>query len=115
MTIEQAIEKAIRGGMELPRGTEYYTADSKMLLVINRRDFWQSLGKSEGWGDMCSQCHNGFTFKNQATEGTGKPPKGCQYDTTGCSQINAGWQYHWHRLIDHLAEGKSIEDYFKTL
>ncbi len=25
------------------------------------------------------------------------------------------WKLHWHRFIDHLAEGGSIEDFFKSL
>jgi hypothetical protein len=25
------------------------------------------------------------------------------------------WLYHWHRLIDHLAEGKDAESFFADL
>lgn len=28
--------------------------------------------------------------------------------------VNA-WRFHWHRFIDHLAEGKDVESFFASL
>lgn len=52
--------------------------------------FWQSLGKALGW------CYHEPAFENCV----------CTGQTIG---------YYWHRFIDHLAEGKSAEDFFTEL
>lgn len=36
-------------------------------------------------------------------------------DQCPCSKHEKSWQYLWHRLIDHLAENKSVESFFETL
>lgn len=53
-----------------------------------RPDFWQALGKTRGW-----EVHDVVTSSAEYREWTGR----------------------WHRLIDHLAEGKDIESYFANL
>jgi len=45
--------------------------------------FWQCLGKAMGWGKLISGIWIG------------------------------DWRKHWHDFIDHLAEGKSAEQFFK--
>ena len=47
--------------------------------------FWEALGKSMGWVE----------------------------DRTG--DYIPGWDYNWHKFIDYLVKGKTIEDYFKTI
>lgn len=36
-------------------------------------------------------------------------------DIDGNDTMQEAWLYHWHRLIDHLAEGNSIESFFNGL
>jgi len=48
--------------------------------------FWQCLGKSLGWPEVDMR-----------------------------NPIDPAWLWRWHMLIDHLAEGKDIDDYFKGL
>ena len=48
--------------------------------------FWQALGKELGWS----------------------------YDENN-TWDNRTWASHWHRFIDHLAGGKDIESFFKSI
>lgn len=102
MTVEQAIEKAIEGGLventqwKLKSANRYWViwvdgagADITIPLEKYLLDplFWQSLGKALGW----------------KIENSSHQPYGI------------GWIYYWHRFVDFLAEGKSAEDFFKEL
>ena len=93
MTITETIQKAIEGGWE--NGIIWGTATkyvSKKNLSAAFLDplFWQSLGKAMGWGGI----------------GTADIPQ---------SHYTPGWIRYWHRLIDFLASGGTIEDFFKDL
>lgn len=95
MTIQEAIQKAVEGCyLETSKWLPEHKADvlahlfevkEKLLLTPL---FWSALGKSLGWG------------WGRADDGLNLQPR---------------WQVKWHRLIDHLASGKSIEDYFNNL
>lgn len=53
--------------------------------------FWQALGKARGWADddeLMLLSHE---------------------------ESSHFWKYEWHRLIDHLAEGKDAESFFADL
>jgi hypothetical protein len=39
----------------------------------------------------------------------------CFLPLSSSKLIDHSWQYHWHRFIDHLAEGKTPEDFFREL
>ena len=73
-------------------GSDEYSA-SEIALDKN---FWQALGKAMGW--------------------EGKPCT-CKVDTTDGRCIYNGdeWRHQWHRFIDHLAEGKDTDSFFKEL
>lgn len=96
MKITDAISRAIQGGWK----SNLYDAEQwehvkSLYPTSGIQDwtldpaFWQALGKTEGWGTNveCNKC--------------GTP-------------IN-GWKAHMHRLIDHLAEGGTIESHFVGL
>src|SRR3990167_11296749 len=57
------------------------------------KNFWVALGKSLGWGQ-------GVFFYNNFIDG---------------KENNDGWRIYWHRFIDHLAGGKTPEEFFKEL
>lgn len=114
MTIPEAIEKAIKGGFlkeQSPRiedGTNIGCANGDFLCkadIVLSPDFWRALGKTEGWEDSrCEQCHDVFP----------------EYHN-GCVRCGASIRpdpfnrYHQYRLIDHLADGGTIESYFAAL
>lgn len=50
-------------------------------------EFWKCLRKTEGWETQFDE-DKGFNYQ---------------------------WKDYWHNLLDHLAEGKDIESYFKEL
>ena len=108
MKIEQAIQKAIeRGWLKdfdpkwMPKmeqvslryrdWLDWVTIQKALLDPL----FWQALGKAMGWGKYCDCLPIGHEHKLH-----------CEMSE---------WFQEWHRLIDALAGGKSIEEYFDTL
>ncbi len=115
MTIQEAIKKAIEGGWTkygFPSGRKndlrvirsrgqfknsalfkspllvYIPPYKKIPLtdILLDLKFWQCLGKALKW-----HTHNVKSIKGQ------------------------GWWRKWHDFIDHLANGKTAEDFFKSL
>jgi hypothetical protein len=118
MTIQEAVTKATAGGYHLHAAdgmdTEYVDANSE-YSVWTRKDngssfivpvaetfldphFWRALGCALEWDQAVRTVH--------AVE-NGRP--------TLVTQAGQHWLSHWHRFIDHLAEGKSPEAFFHTL
>lgn len=109
MTLKTAIEKVIEVGWEpkpdphllsqameyLKGGIRFYTSGFKdgTGFILSYEEilldplFWQSLGKSMGWEKGIDT----YPYKNSA------------------------WKEKWHSLIDHLASGGSIEDFFNEI
>lgn len=90
MTISEAHEKAKQGGFKPRMSMQIWQ------IYLLDRDWWAALGKTMGWGEICLSCHNNVSFC-------------CE------KRYNENWLYHWHKFIDHLAEGKTAEDYFSKL
>ena len=95
MTIQEAIKKAIEGGWnkwaksQLPKpmgiGTVRYGE------IFMDKDFWSCLGRAMGWRQ----------------NNTMSCPSGCIQGEP--------WVFKWHSFIDHLASGKSAEEFFGEL
>lgn len=60
--------------------------------------FWQALGKARGWKEY---------MYNDGIQ-SDRPDR--QY-----ASWTLTWKHYWHCFIDHLAEGKSAEEFFATL
>lgn len=72
--------------------------------------FWQALGKAMGWGK--------FIWKTASINCNAcKAVTGGSCGTHGDSIQGSGqrWLYEWHLCIDHLAEGKSADEFFLSL
>lgn len=128
MTIQTAIEKAIEGGyLKTQVGSlsyidpEHYYRNREAhfrgnavnepfsihidSLMVDPQ-FWQCLGKAMGWKDKVCE----ITGKvNGVGCGCANGPDGCM------SLFTTEWQYRWHRMIDHIADGGTIESYFEKL
>lgn len=107
MTIQEAIKKAVEGGWEntlpkiTPHNPENDAGKASVLNALLRKQylpmalldplFWQALGRAMGW-DSATLTHFGNGYQHYST-----------------------WQSKWHKLIDHLADGGSIESFFETL
>ena len=86
MTIQQFIEKSIKGGYTRGTANKYET-----LLCP---DLWRCAGKEMGW-----------------PEKLGQPWLNSNFDW-----IEIPWcQWKMHCLIDHIFAGKSIESFFESL
>jgi len=98
MTITETIKKAVEGGYDSEETfmNDIWNKDANSFFLDPL--FWQSLGKSLGWDKKAKKGYIRF----------------CDIkDESGNTQFY--WNYIWHRFIDHLAEGKSIESFFKEL
>lgn len=108
MTIQQAIERAIEGGWKhgeaalrsmdkLRQQGDGAVAPAIEAAVMLTPAFWKALGKVEGWKSV--NCEH----------------VGCQRDSVKYCPAGPEWIDNWHRLIDTLASGGSIEGFFETL
>ena len=105
--MKQAIQKAIEGGWtsdyRSPVFTKYssswigdYIVEKGWQTPTSDPLFWQALGKAMGWDEYPS-----FKLKSDIAGGTF-----CQME---------GWRARWFQFIDHLAEGKDAEEFFREL
>jgi hypothetical protein len=132
MTIEEAIKKAIEGGYKFPDLVEPYRWESLYGLpaiypIFLDPKFWQSLGKAMGWAkEICFICGSSEIRSGKEPSSPDNPGdyyencKRCGAEWMSRDEFEdgnaiAGWLYRWHKFVDHLAEGKTAEDYFKTL
>jgi hypothetical protein len=118
MTIQEAINTAVEGGYHIygsdGMDTSYAGANSA-YSVWTRKDnessfivpvaetfldpaFWQALGQALAWEHAVMTVH--------AVE-NGRP--------TVVTRAGHQWLSHWHRFIDHLAEGHPPETFFERL
>ena len=118
MIIEQALTAATEGGYHI-RGSDgvdtSYEGASNEYSAWTRKDnhstfmvaveetfldpeFWQALGRALGWDHKLMTIH---AIEN------GRP--------TIVTRARQHWLSHWHRFIDHLAEGKDAESFFASL
>lgn len=118
--IEQAIREAVENGWDENRaivksvdfrdghegmGTSMKSTDRAFLDPL----FWQALGKARAWkqDDDITQY-----VKDNGTYVKGHPI--LRQNGEKISRLGE-WIHHWHRFIDHLAEGKDAESFFKDL
>ena len=104
--MKEAIQKAIEGGYNKFPGSKGFKLKDDILVKWDEGQvhnhflldplFWQCLGKALGWNQT-------KRIKFHKWNDT--------YDDMSCPE----WKYHWHRFIDHLAEGKDADSFFKTL
>lgn len=91
--MKQAIQKAIEGGYKCVESevlADGVWADLFRKAILLDPLFWQALGKAMGWG----------------MKGLYEGEKG---------QVMEYWIAVWHTFIDHLAEGKSADEFFTEL
>lgn len=103
MTIKDFIERAVEGGWSQ---TSVQNDCTKLLFLDPLA--WQAVGKVEGWGRyFCPECKmSGYVMS------AGRPYcMGCGHDLGPILE----WHHNMHRMIDALAEGKTIEDFLSTL
>lgn len=122
MEIKQFIEKAIEGGwkpfpdervhkkVEIEDvGIHGFNAIFTTKVNVRRLAFfqiilsplaWQAVGKVEGWKrNAIIQWYDSFPNQKEREKYRGIE----------------SWKFQMHRMIDALAEGKTIEEYLKTL
>jgi len=108
MNIKQVIEKAIEGGYKRTKENYFpplgrFDGD-RIFLDPN---FWQCLGKEMGWKVGHGGKYEYMKIEKKEDGGIcGIPIEYPEIDE---------WLYQWHKFIDHLAEGDSVESFFEKL
>lgn len=89
--MKEAIQKAIEGGWRPTfNSLPHLHPNREWQHITSDPLFWQSLGKALGWSGTNTACNK-------------------------CGVAFNGWKGHWHRFIDHIAEGKDVDEFFKEL
>lgn len=156
MTIQQFIERAIRGGWKGYEDRELHGRQGdthldenygwmNMRATLLDPEAWEAVGRVEGWGNSKYRaCEMKMPFYHrEPMRGTGAivgeskdgkqwyvrwdvnrngtPTKGAgakqPYPKKNIVERSAekNWVMVWHRMIDALAEGKSISEYLESL
>lgn len=104
MTTKQFIEKAIEGGWNNEYVIDYYLEEKERQshLLLNPKA-WQAVGKVNRWNRGTPKVFRKYWLKKTNIE------------MKGSHEAIPFWHYQWLRMIDALAEGKSIEEFLKTL
>lgn len=89
-----------------------YVPKCRIEQILLDPEFWQALGKSKGWGlklkyNVCD-CHVGEYYFYKFCPKCGKELK-------LASKTSKEWKEKWHKFIDHLANGGTIEDFFSKI
>lgn len=117
MTIQQFIEKAIEGGWKaankpyLDRSETgwatvgFHEVSVNVLMwhheILLDPEAWKAVGKMEGWDSQWEVSTGLLNEYGDVPMSEGK--------------IIDRWEYEMHRMIDALADGKSVEQYLETL
>jgi hypothetical protein len=112
MTIKTAIKKAIESGWKA-RKNQTNMFKGKEYLFLDPR-FWQCLGKAMGWKEhfeAFDRCGIAYDFETMEEL---KDEEREQNECLNWERIPY-WKTYWHSFIDHLADGKTAENYFKQL
>lgn len=118
MKINKALKKAIKAGYNYDARRDYMAGSRAVeALICLDIEFWKALGKSLGWnGDkikMCCGCGVALKWNEKPTmDGKHGGKNGCGSDIY---KYEGQWLIEMHRLIDYLAEGKTIETFFEYL
>ena len=107
---KQFIEDAVAGGGIDFNG--YFTdCDKEDVLdsihrVLLDPAAWQAVGKTRGWGEIVFKMEDKIG-DHPFMGGTLNYP---YYEGAAMVFTSASWKYNLHRFIDHLADGKTVEE-----
>lgn len=78
--------------------TQYVERASYVPSIFLDPLFWQALGRVEGWDESY--------FHSEARD---------PYYSLGYDPAADAWKMNMHRMVDFLADGKTIEQFLETL
>lgn len=111
MEIKDAIQKAVEGGynplFSYETGDEWEVIKGENATILDVM-FWKYLAREMHWADI--QWYHLPPISVLGESNLTIPIRATMHE-----KITGAWLYHWHRLIDHLAEGGTIESYFTNL
>lgn len=118
MTTDEAIERARENGYDGTLLIDGVPGDFRYLLDPK---FWKSLGKAMKW-DYGYEV-DGIGGVHVSVCCGSKIDMVCNHKHCLCCgrmewegiETREPWLHHWHRLIDHLADGGTIDSFFEKL
>lgn len=120
MKITEAIERAVEGGYEPKYIRQYQIFERpetgkqtyELTGIFLDPAFWQCLSKSLGWDDEDPAMLVSGTWKKSYSS---EPDAEDTLENYKENNEAPMWLYHWHAMIDHLASGGSVEEWFGKL
>lgn len=115
--VELAVERAIEGGWVDIAGEELrkagiYANGYIWRQVMYEPEFWQSLGKAEGWEKKTVV----LNLSKMEIRQVGRVPlQRAKQTATYIRKTPNRWKKEWHRFIDHLATGQDPSSFFDEL
>ena len=101
MTLTEARTKSLEGGFDTSG-----LSDADMCL---NPSFFQALGKTMGWDEK-------LVVRRGTVIGNFVAPPNHVFEEVGFGMDRVpGWCWYMYRMIDSLAEGKSLTEFFDTL
>lgn len=114
MTIEEAIKKAIEGGygeylltqeaLMMPSGSVVSLAGNPAPIFLDP-SFWVALAEAR---------HCNYAYCKKCGASKQRWPGICTKNDCG-GEYSVEWLDEWHRFIDHVAAGKTAEEFFEGL
>lgn len=114
--MNNALKIAIKAGYDFEHYRDYMAGGPAAKAVhLLQPDFWKCLCKGLGFtGEkirMCNGCGVALKWNEKPTmDGKHGGKKGCGSDI---EEYEGQWLIEMHRFIDHIAEGRELEDFFK--
>jgi hypothetical protein len=107
--MNEAIKRAVKAGYEhfVIRSQMSDPYRSSVLLLDPL--FWKALSKAEKWKPaICRGCGEALKVDSE----------GVSHQACSCFENYEEmytWVYHWTDLIEHIASGKDIDSFFKSI
>lgn len=112
MTIQEAIELAQKNGFG---ATDELIIEHGLVILLDPF-FWQALSKALGWKDWAHYFNGRFVTcvwdwqEKQSPYGAG-----AAIVRTERYEVKPAWLHYQLQLIEHIADGGTIESYFEEL
>lgn len=108
--MEKAIKKAIEGGYKFSEEDWKWKQVAYNRVCLDPK-FWQALGKA--CPIKCWACKGTKYFPPDVFHPEPNTRECGNCDMTGIQDRN--WKQDWYNFIDHLAQGKLINDFFDDI
>lgn len=119
--MEKAKKRAVEGGYRkndpMVSDGSYFTMVGDYRVLLDT-EFWQALGKAEGWSKNVIKYLATPISKEELLRLMSKvrPIENFKsIENVLRMDDEEAWKYHMHQFIDHIAQEKNVDDFFNNL